>query len=271
MELKDGAGDVIDTAAVGFHLYDPGYHDQSDSTYGVLSYTRRQAVRYLEENKPAFFTFYIGDVDLWGHDCGWESEEYRKCLAQTDEAIALVIQTLKDQGMYDDTVIVVTSDHGGMGNGHGGFTLKEMETPFVIAGKNVARKGEIDSFMMQYDVAATLAEALGLFYSLLAPYAGVQISGFLFQHVVRHHAELQAGTASQEQYAVALRYTQQLLHQGLCLIHYRLEILGTVADLKNRQPLTLKIQYGLSRLLNHFLRQDTRSRVKIVFFHIFVD
>lgn len=158
----DGIGYVVDTAAVGFHLYDPGYHDQSDSTYDMLSYTRRQAVRYLEENKPAFFTFYIGDVDLWGHGSGWESEEYRKCLAQTDEAIALVIQTLKDQGMYDDTVIVVTSDHGGMGNGHGGFTLKEMETPFVIAGKNVARKGEIGSFMMQYDVAATLAEALGL-------------------------------------------------------------------------------------------------------------
>ena len=154
------------------------------------------------------------------------------------------------------------------------FALRDLGTEDGIVGRDMEVVCILRDLIVVSDRVGALchlyhlAEALGLFYSLLAPYAGVQISGFLFQHVVRHHAELQAGTASQEQYTVALRHTQQLLHQGLCLIHYRLEILGTVADLKNRQPLTLKIQYGLSRLLNHLLRQDTRSRVKIVFFHM---
>lgn len=158
----DGIGYVVDSTAVGYCLYDPGYHDRSDSTYSVAAYTERTALKYLRENKPAFFTFYIGDVDEVGHRCGWESEEYQQVLRESDEAIAAIIAVLKEQGMYENSIIVVSSDHGGVGRGHGGFTLGEMETPFVICGKNIARKGEISTFMMQYDVAATFAAALGL-------------------------------------------------------------------------------------------------------------
>ena len=157
----DGIGYVVDSAAITYNHYDPGYH-ADDPDYTVGNYTRRNAIKYLSENKPAFFTFYIGDIDEVGHRCGWESEEYQQCLAATDAAIADIIQTLKDRKMYKNSIIVVSSDHGGKVKGHGGFTLTEMETPFVICGKNIARRGEIPEFMMQYDVAATLAKALGL-------------------------------------------------------------------------------------------------------------
>ena len=158
----DGIGYVVDSAAVGYFLYDPGYHDKSDSTYSVASYTERTALKYLRENKPAFFTFYIGDVDEVGHRCTWESEEYQQVLRESDDAIAAIIEVLKEQGMYDNSIIVVSSDHGGEVHHHGGFSLPEMEAPFVICGKNIARKGELSTFMMQYDVAATFAAALGL-------------------------------------------------------------------------------------------------------------
>lgn len=158
----DGVGYVVDSAAIGYCHYDPGYHDKRDSTYCVAAYTERNALKYLAENKPAFFTFYIGDVDEVGHRCGWESEEYQQCLAESDAAVAAIIAVLKERGMYDRSIIVVSSDHGGVERKHGGFTLGEMETPFVICGKNIARRGEISEFMMQYDVAATFAVALGL-------------------------------------------------------------------------------------------------------------
>ena len=38
----------------------------------------------------------------------------------------------------------------------------EMDTPFIIAGKNVKKGGESALPMMQYDVAATIAEIFGL-------------------------------------------------------------------------------------------------------------
>ena len=158
----DGIGYVVDSAAVGYCLYDPGYHDKSDTTYCVAGYTERSALPYLREHKPVFFTFYIGDVDEVGHRCGWESAGYQQCLEEADAAIAAVIEVLKEQGMYDNAILVVSSDHGGVGRKHGGMTLEEMETPFVICGKGIAHKGEISDFMMQYDVAATFAKALGL-------------------------------------------------------------------------------------------------------------
>lgn len=158
----DGIGYVVDSAAVGFCQYDPGYHNRADSTYSIATYTERDAIKYLSKNKPAFFTFYIGDVDEVGHRCGWESEEYQQVLSESDAAIAAIIEVLKKRHMYKNSIIVVSSDHGGVGRKHGGFTLEEMETPFVICGKNIAHKGEISEFMMQYDVAATFAEALGL-------------------------------------------------------------------------------------------------------------
>ena len=52
--------------------------------------------------------------------------------------------------------------HGGINTSHGGRSLMEMDTPFVIAGKNVKKGGEFKEYMMQYDTAATIAEIFAL-------------------------------------------------------------------------------------------------------------
>ena len=61
----------------------------------------------------------------------------------------------------DETIFVITADHGGINKGHGGKTMQEMETPFIIAGKNV-KKGYCfdDISMMQFDCASTLAKII---------------------------------------------------------------------------------------------------------------
>ena len=46
----------------------------------------------------------------------------------------------------DDTIFILTSDHGGIDKGHGGKTMREMETAFIISGKNI-KKGALS--MMQ--------------------------------------------------------------------------------------------------------------------------
>lgn len=65
--------------------------------------------------------------------------------------------------MWDDTIFIITSDHGGIEKNHGGITMQEMETPFVIFGKGIKSEGkEFRESMMQFDVASTIAYALGL-------------------------------------------------------------------------------------------------------------
>lgn len=72
------------------------------------------------------------------------------------------MKAVEDAGIADETIIIVTSDHGGIEKGHGGITLEEMRSPFVISGKNVKKGGEFAESMMQYDVASTIAYALGV-------------------------------------------------------------------------------------------------------------
>ena len=79
-----------------------------------------------------------------------------------DGYIARIVAAVKEAGMYDDTIFIITSDHGGIKKGHGGKTMAEMQTPFIIAGKNIKKAGEFQESMVQYDVAATMAYIFGL-------------------------------------------------------------------------------------------------------------
>ena len=73
-----------------------------------------------------------------------------------------LIEALKRAGIYDDTIIILTADHGGKEKGHGGKSLLEMEEPFVICGKRVRCGMQITEPMMQYDTAATIAHIFAI-------------------------------------------------------------------------------------------------------------
>ena len=156
----DGIGPLLDTTVIDYHLYDPGYHIPDG--YTMEKYTTERAVKYILEKKPSFFTFYIGDVDEVGHRCGWDTPEYYDCLEETDRCVGLILQAARDAGIFDDTIFVFSSDHGGSDKGHGQLNMLHLETPFVLYGKNI-RKGYVLEYpMMQYDLPATLAYTLGL-------------------------------------------------------------------------------------------------------------
>jgi arylsulfatase A-like enzyme len=83
-------------------------------------------------------------------------------LAELDVYVGRLIQALKTAGIYDDTIVILTADHGGKEKGHGGKTLLEMEHPFIICGHGIRSGLVIDEPMMQYDTAATIAYIFGL-------------------------------------------------------------------------------------------------------------
>ena len=53
-------------------------------------------------------------------------------------------------------------DHVGIKKGHGGKTMEEMETAFIIAGKGIKKGYEFQESMMQFDCASTIAYIFGL-------------------------------------------------------------------------------------------------------------
>ena len=117
---------------------------------------------FIKENKPLFFFLYYGSLDEAGHCRGWYGEDYMEWQRTLDAEVGSVIQALKDAGIYDDTVIILSADHGGKDLGHGGFTLLELETPFIVCGKEIRENCEFPLTVMQYDTAAVIADLLGI-------------------------------------------------------------------------------------------------------------
>ena len=154
----NGIGAVCDTNAVNYWYYIGTYgkNDIPTEKYTEL------AINYIKEKKPFFFTFYYGVLDHTGHTKGWYSPEYMACQKDLDKGVGMIIQALKDAGIYDDTVIVMSADHGGTGKGHGKFTMPELETPFIVSGRKIRQNYEFPMVIMQYDTPAIIADILGL-------------------------------------------------------------------------------------------------------------
>ena len=121
-----------------------------------------ESARYIKEKKPALLLIHIDAVDHAGHAYGVGAPEYYACMTHVDGQIAQIVEAVKEAGIYDDSIIVLTSDHGHNGKGHGGDALTEIETPFVIWGKGVKKGFEITGTMIEYDVAATVAKIFRL-------------------------------------------------------------------------------------------------------------
>lgn len=87
---------------------------------------------------------------------------YYKQLELVDQRIGKIVKAVNDAGIADETVILVTADHGGKGKGHGGKSLDEVQIPWIISGPGVRKNHELKDAIITYDTAATLAWLMGL-------------------------------------------------------------------------------------------------------------
>jgi len=93
---------------------------------------------------------------------------YTAELAHADALLGRVLERLRDRGVLDDTLVVVTSDHGEELYDHGAFdhvrTLyrEVLEVPLVIAGPGVSRGRVIDDIADLTDVVPTVLDLLGI-------------------------------------------------------------------------------------------------------------
>lgn len=111
---------------------------------------------YIGREKPLFTFIAFGEPDETGHRCGWESDEYFEMCKQIDGYVGKIMETLEKNDMKDDAIVFFTADHGGTGKGHGGISMKEMETPFVVCGKGIKQGHEIPESVMVFDCAPTI-------------------------------------------------------------------------------------------------------------------
>ncbi len=108
---------------------------------------------------PAPKSYGVSDEDL---------NRYIGAAAETDSMVGVLERELAQRGLLDDTLVVVTGDHGEQFGQHGhpghGFSLydEEVRVPLVIANPRLFPKGEkIDRIARQIDIAPTIVATLG--------------------------------------------------------------------------------------------------------------
>ncbi len=151
----EGIKYVVDTLALNYCLQTADYGKNPDDLCDM-------SVRYILDKKPVLAAICFDRPDGVGHKDGHDTPAYYAALTELDVYIGRILQAVEDAGMKDETIIILTSDHGGIDKGHGGKTMMEMETPFIIAGQHVKKGGRFDESMMQFDVASTIAYIFGL-------------------------------------------------------------------------------------------------------------
>lgn len=122
-----------------------------------------KALDFLKKNRevPTLTFLYSVHIDHAGHDHQWMSEPYVKAIEEADVAIGKLIDQLKDNDLYENTHFIFFTDHGGIKNGHGGFTLDEMEVPWAIAGPGVNKKTLLESTNNNTNTSLVIAHIFG--------------------------------------------------------------------------------------------------------------
>ena len=120
------------------------------------------SINFIKENKPDFTFIHIDHVDGAGHGKGHGTPEYYAAVAKADSLIGEIVNATKEAGMFEETIFIVSSDHGGLGTGHGGPTIEEVGIPWIISGKGIKSDYTTQVPINTYDTPATILYALGL-------------------------------------------------------------------------------------------------------------
>ena len=115
---------------------------------------------YLEEKKPLLVYIHYNGPDGVGHHAGHHTPEYYQSIELMDGYIGRIYDAYEKAGMIEDTLFIVTSDHGGINKTHGGLHDCEKYAMFAVAGKNVTNT-EIEDMYIR-DTSAVVLHALGI-------------------------------------------------------------------------------------------------------------
>lgn len=126
------------------------------------SATTETAIAYIKEKRPDFLIVHFDQPDGVGHEIGHNIPPYYEQVHKNDVLLGKILQAVKDAGMWENSVIILSSDHGGINKGHGGKTMVEMQIPWIFMGKGIKKNQEVKESVMTYDTAATIAHIFGL-------------------------------------------------------------------------------------------------------------
>ncbi len=88
------------------------FHDTSRIDYGQDTNTARMASYIIKKDKPNLMLIHFFGIDHFEHEEGRDGQKVRNAVYVADLGIGMIINALKDAGIWNETVLIVTGDHG---------------------------------------------------------------------------------------------------------------------------------------------------------------
>ncbi|MEK6968919.1 MAG: alkaline phosphatase family protein [Nanoarchaeota archaeon] len=118
----------------------------------------QQAAKILAKGNPDILFTYFAGMDYAGHNYGFHPDvpEYFNKMELIDGLVGTMLNALVNRPTYEkeNWLILAITDHGGIGNSHGGQTPEE-KTIFYIANGKSAIPGEIIPAPTHVDIVPT--------------------------------------------------------------------------------------------------------------------
>lgn len=121
---------------------------------------------------------HICDPDKAGHADGWMSSSYLYAVRRADAYVGRMLDTLESAGLRDETLVIVTSDHGGFEHNHSANRPEVTRVPWIAAGPGFPQGADVPAAVGTHDTAPTILDALGVEH-------GVFMEGVAVQRIFR--------------------------------------------------------------------------------------
>ena len=140
------------------------YRSSGEGSVGTMDNVIEYLQNHLAEIKSKGFVtmVHLVDTDSVLHAYGTDSEQYRYAMYKNAEQVKRLISTLENLGLADESVVIVTADHGGIGKQH--FNVWPplvAEIPLWMWGKPFKKGYELAGGRI-IDIAPTVAYILGI-------------------------------------------------------------------------------------------------------------
>jgi len=117
----------------------------------------------IRQDNFEFLFAYFGNLDEIGHKSGFCDAEYSKEMSNMDGRVFDIVSQLRDQGIFESTTIIITSDHGATSHtkDHGTPDDQNILIPWIICGPGIKKGYEIESRVHNLDTSPTVSSIMG--------------------------------------------------------------------------------------------------------------
>jgi len=85
---------------------------------------------------------------------------YYNCVARLDEGVGMLLKTVEDLGVMDNTLIIYVGDHGApFSRGKGSCYESGIQVPFIMKSADIEANIQSDEFVSTLDILPTILEA----------------------------------------------------------------------------------------------------------------